>query len=528
VNDDERFQDASDAELVEHMAGSLPQQHAVFAEIYRRHSTAVLALCGGKLQDPDSALDAASQTFAVAWTALTSGRPIEEPHKLRAWLNGIAYNRCREEWRRRNRIGEMPDDDIEDDSYERASRARRAQVDRILDIVAASFTEREQQVFHFSVREGLIGQNLASALGVSEKEANDATYENINLGWRGFGAYILARDGRAQCPGLAAILDQYAWDGQTLTRTLRLRILRHLDTCATCDNCTICNAQRERLIAPYAPALIPILLLPSLDREIHDAIIGGGTGRDPLSHINIRRRDDKDPPDWQAQRRTARNDRTPEPPPLIARTNEGPPVSGPRGDHSPTPSLPRTSDLAASAASANPGAESVTPSAPRSDVGSHLVDAGVSAATEHGAHHACDGCDPCDGDCAPFFIASFLVLLASMAAGVGNVLRRRIPVLRHRRSKGTQAALAAIVAYRRWLSHRLPIRCRYIPSCSAFGIEAIQRYGLERGGRLTANRIRSCRSTVAFGTIDPVEAHASETGAARGTGSRVARGSNAI
>lgn len=509
MNGDERLQDVSDAGLVMHMAGSLPQQQITFTEIYRRHSSAVLALCGANLQDPDSALEAASRTFAAAWVDLTAGRPPREAHKLRAWLNGIARNRCLEVWRDRRRTGEMPGGDIEDDSYERASRARRAQVERILDAVAASFTERQEQIFHLSIREGLRGQGLASALGVSEKDANDATYENIELAWRGFGAYILARDGRAYCPGLAAILDEYEWDGQALTRTLRLRILRHLDICATCDNCATCNAQQRRLIAPYAPALIPILLLPSLNQEIHE-LVTGGADKDPLSHI--RRRSDKDPSDWQGRSRAERNGRTPGPPPPTSKPDQFLPVTGSKGGHSPTPSPPSASALADAVTSTGHAGGSAAPAAPRSEAGSHLVDAGLTAAAGHGGHHACDGCDPCDGDCAPFFIASSLMLIASAAARIGNGLRRRIPIIKHRQSKGTQAALAMIAAYRRWLSHRLPTRCRYIPSCSAFGLEAIQRYGLEHGGRLAANRIRNCRSAVPLGTADPVEAHTAEIG----------------
>ena len=48
--------------------------------------------------------------------------------------------------------------------------------------------------------------------------------------------YVLARDGRPYREGLARILDETAWDGETFTRVLRLRILRYLDDCMICDN----------------------------------------------------------------------------------------------------------------------------------------------------------------------------------------------------------------------------------------------------------------------------------------------------
>jgi uncharacterized protein len=64
-------------------------------------------------------------------------------------------------------------------------------------------------------------------------------------------------------------------------------------------------------------------------------------------------------------------------------------------------------------------------------------------------------------------------------------------------------ALAVIRAYRR-VSGRLPTRCRYEPTCSAYGLEAIGRYGLGRGARLIAARLWRCRPGVPHGTLDPV------------------------
>ncbi len=48
------------------------------------------------------------------------------------------------------------------------------------------------------------------------------------------------------------------------------------------------------------------------------------------------------------------------------------------------------------------------------------------------------------------------------------------------------------------------IRCRYNPTCSHYSIEAVQRFGIAKGLRLTAERLASCRRTVPMGTYDPV------------------------
>ena len=46
--------------------------------------------------------------------------------------------------------------------------------------------------------------------------------------------------------------------------------------------------------------------------------------------------------------------------------------------------------------------------------------------------------------------------------------------------------------YRRLLSPWLGPRCRFHPSCSAYGMEALRRHGLWRGGGLLLGRLVRC------------------------------------
>lgn len=52
--------------------------------------------------------------------------------------------------------------------------------------------------------------------------------------------------------------------------------------------------------------------------------------------------------------------------------------------------------------------------------------------------------------------------------------------------------LAGIRLYQRTLGRILPPSCRFTPSCSHYGYEAINKYGLLRGGWLTIKRIGRC------------------------------------
>ena len=63
--------------------------------------------------------------------------------------------------------------------------------------------------------------------------------------------------------------------------------------------------------------------------------------------------------------------------------------------------------------------------------------------------------------------------------------------------------LAAIGAYSRWISPARPRRCRYEPTCSAYAVEAIGRFGAIRGLVLAGWRLLRC-NPFSHGGFDPV------------------------
>jgi uncharacterized protein len=64
-------------------------------------------------------------------------------------------------------------------------------------------------------------------------------------------------------------------------------------------------------------------------------------------------------------------------------------------------------------------------------------------------------------------------------------------------------ALALIRFYKRWISIILPSSCRFYPSCSQYTYQAIEKYGVLRGGWLGVRRIARCHPFHPGG-FDPV------------------------
>ena len=65
--------------------------------------------------------------------------------------------------------------------------------------------------------------------------------------------------------------------------------------------------------------------------------------------------------------------------------------------------------------------------------------------------------------------------------------------------------IAPIRVYQRTISPALPARCKYHPSCSAYAVQAIERFGILRGLVLAVWRVLRC-NPFSHGGYDPPEA----------------------
>jgi putative membrane protein insertion efficiency factor len=63
--------------------------------------------------------------------------------------------------------------------------------------------------------------------------------------------------------------------------------------------------------------------------------------------------------------------------------------------------------------------------------------------------------------------------------------------------------LKLLRAYKWAISPMLPAACRYVPTCSEYAMEAVERYGALRGGWMALGRVLRCHPFAGAG-YDPV------------------------
>ncbi|HWJ62894.1 MAG TPA: RNA polymerase sigma factor [Acidimicrobiales bacterium] len=260
---------ADDAQLVE---AARAGDRDAFAAIFDRYAPRVHGFCTRLLNEPHTASDATQDTFVTAAQRLDQ---LRDPSALRAWLYAIARNECTRHGRARARAvptedSVMAGETAEDlGADEPAAAAAASEAGGILWEAAAGLDEGDRVLLELHVRHGLEGAELAEAAGVAPGQISMATGRMRERVARSVGALLIARKGRADCPGLQVVLAD--WDG-TYTVLTRKRVARHIDGCELCDE------RRTALVAPFGalavgPALVTFTLPEGALDGVRDEVL---------------------------------------------------------------------------------------------------------------------------------------------------------------------------------------------------------------------------------------------------------------
>jgi len=245
----------SDAKLVSRSVGGDTQ---AFAEIYDRYADSIYSFCRSRLRNDADAADATQDTFVRAVTRLSQ---LQDPDKLRSWLYAIARNEIVATGRTSSRFtGDegmvhmaSTDPELDVDLLRVESAAQ-------LWAAAGGLQDRDHEVLELHLRHGLVGQNLADALGVSESHANVMLSRMRDRIATSLGSLLVAQNGREECAELDAVLE--GWDGR-FTLAVRSRVTRHT------KNCEICERTRGAALASSLSfGVLPIVAAPALLRDL--------------------------------------------------------------------------------------------------------------------------------------------------------------------------------------------------------------------------------------------------------------------
>lgn len=240
-----------------------------WARIYDRYADRLHDHCHRLLRDRDEAADALHDAFIAAARNL---HQLRDPSRLRPWLYSICRHEALRRARRRSRV-ELTDevDDMRAVEVDLDGGTSAEELRELVWSAAAGLGERDQALLDLSLRQGLEGQDLADAMGVSLSASYVMMSRLRDQVERALGALLIARLGREECDELARILE--GWDGR-FTPLLRKRVARHVDRCNTC------TTRRAAVLSPAALlAAAPLVPAPAELRDrVLAAVAGDATG----------------------------------------------------------------------------------------------------------------------------------------------------------------------------------------------------------------------------------------------------------
>ncbi|MGX7674516.1 sigma-70 family RNA polymerase sigma factor [Plantactinospora sp. DSM 117369] len=222
--------------------------------LYRRYADRLYTYARAMLREQEAAADALHDAFLVAGQRIDQ---LRDPDRLRPWLYAIVRTECLRQLRERSRSS--PLDEADEPVADTADPGTGVNADQVRDLVhlaTAALNPGDREVVHLAIRHDLSAVDIGAALGVPTNHAHARLSRARSQLERALGALLVARSGARDCPALADLLD--GWQGR-LTPTLRKRVSRHIDGCASCGLLRREQLNPAALLSAYtAPAFLAV------------------------------------------------------------------------------------------------------------------------------------------------------------------------------------------------------------------------------------------------------------------------------
>lgn len=241
-----------------------------FAGLYDRYAARLHDFLASMLRDRDDAADVLHDTFLLAGARL---HQLRDPAKVRPWLYAIARHQALRRIQQRSRLDPLEETEVTASGPGPADVASQDELAELVQAAAAGLNPRDRVVLDLHLRQGMEGQELGEAIGVSTSHAYVLLSRLRDQVERSLGALLVTRLGRRDCDDLAAMLE--GWDGR-FTPAVRKRVARHV------DGCDMCAERRRQAVSPLALlAAVPTVSLPDAlrDRVLGDVELVSYDGR---------------------------------------------------------------------------------------------------------------------------------------------------------------------------------------------------------------------------------------------------------
>lgn len=227
-----------------------------FADLYDRYSDRIYSFLVSVTHNREDAADLLQDTFLTAGARL---HQLRDRSKLRPWLFAIARHLAMKNFSRSSRQDPLEDLEVADTAPGPSEVASQTELAALVSAAAEGLGAQDRVVLDLHMRQGLQGQELGDALGVTASHAYVLVSRMRDQVERSLGALMVARQGSKDCRKLETILKP--WDGR-FSATWRKRVARHVDGCA------VCGELRKRILSPISMlGVVPMVPAPAQARQ---------------------------------------------------------------------------------------------------------------------------------------------------------------------------------------------------------------------------------------------------------------------